>query len=224
MDERLLRNAEEMRVSITQGAISPAQFQAAFLEIPGLDRDAWVDAVFGLDELPDDGAELPQGCVPYLPCGVDALLRIANGLPVRADDVFVDVGAGIGRAAVWMHLFTGARAIGIEVQSGHVHRARQLVQRMGLSKTTFVHGDALHEAESLAQGTVFFLYCPFSGERLGRFLEQLRMIAREKPISVCAVDLPLPKFSWLEPVGPVFGDVEMYQVKPEAQTTSSFRT
>ena len=79
-------------------------------------RDAWVDQLFGLGAPPEDGPQLPVGCVPYLPCSVDALLRVAEHAPVRASDLFVDIGAGVGRAAALMHLLTGAPAFGVEVQ------------------------------------------------------------------------------------------------------------
>lgn len=215
MDERLLRNAEEVRASITQGTTDPLQFRAALTNVSPLDRDAWIDAVLGLNEVLDDGPELPKGCVPYLPCAVDGLRRIAELMPVRATDVFVDIGSGVGRAAAVMHLLTGASAMGIEVQSGHVHAARDMVKRLRLSNVTFVQRDAALLGPELATGTVFFLYCPFSGERLEQFLANLEGLAQTRPISICAVDLPLPACSWLErreqPHLFNVGDVVMYR-------------
>ena len=54
--------------------------------------------------------------MPYLPCPVDTLLRVIEHAPLGAADVFVDVGSGLGRAAALVHLLTGARAVGLEVQ------------------------------------------------------------------------------------------------------------
>ena len=50
----------------------------------------------GLGELPDDLPDLPPGTVPYLPCPVDAIIRAVLEAPVGPDDVFVDLGAGVG--------------------------------------------------------------------------------------------------------------------------------
>lgn len=211
MDERLLRNAEEIRASITQGTCDPLRFRAALTNVPVLERDAWIDAVLGLDEIPADGPELPKGCVPYLPCATDVLLRIADQLPVHSTDVFVDIGSGLGRAAVLMRLLTGTSIRGIEVQSSHVNAAREMVHRLHLANATFVQGDALATVEELATGTVFFLYCPFSGERLDRFMANLEEVARKRSISVCLVDLPMPPCPWLERVGPESGDLGMYR-------------
>lgn len=211
MDERFRQAAEGVRESIVQGSSTPAQFRGELLSIPFFDRDAWVDVVLGLDELPADGLELPSGCVPYLPCAVDALLRIADRVPVRADDVFVDIGSGVGRAAVLMHLLTGAATLGVEVQSGHVQAARGLVAGLGLSGVTFVQGDVAQLAAELAIGTVFFLYCPFGGPRLEHFLRRMEELARTRDICICAVDLPLPACSWLERVGPEEGDLGVFR-------------
>lgn len=59
-------------------------------------------------------------------------------------------------------------------------------------------------------GSVFFLYCPFSGERLTRVLDDLRMIAQTRRIRVCSVDLPLPSRAWLAPVARS-GSLAVYQ-------------
>ena len=45
---------------------------------------------------------------------------------MQASDVFVDVGSGLGRAAALVHLMTGARAIGLEVQPALVAAARDI--------------------------------------------------------------------------------------------------
>lgn len=221
MDERFHESADRVRLSITLGQCDPAQFRAVLMNVPFIDRDAWVDAVFGLDELLDDGPELPSRCVPYLPCAVDVLLRVADLVPVGSTDVFVDIGAGLGRAAVLMHLLTGASALGIEVQTGHVNAARALATRLCMTNVKFVAGDAVQAAPEFALGSVFFLYCPFSGERLVKLLEHFEAIARTRPICICAVDLPLPSCSWLERVGPEAGDLAIYWSKGSEATTDA---
>ena len=210
MDERFQQTAESFRDLVIRGSCTPGRFREELLRVPFLDRDAWVDRMLGLDELPADGPELPGGCVPYLPCAVDVLLRIAERVPMRPDDRFLDIGSGVGRAAVVLHLLTGHEVRGIEVQSGHVQAARRLVEKLGLSKVTFVEGDAGERIDEFATGTVFFLYCPFSGERLTRFLRNVESVSRERTVCICTVDLPLPPCSWLERVGAEDGDLAVY--------------
>lgn len=186
-----------MRDAIGLRRCDPAAFRAALHAVPPRDRDVWCDAVLDLGPLPDDGPALPRGCVPYLPCSVDAIQRLVRHAAIGPRDVFVDVGAGIGRAAALVHLLTGARTIGVEIQPALVATARELGARLGLAGFSFVEGDAADATDAVGSGTVFLLYCPFSGERLTRCLGGLQRIAADHQIRVGCVDMPLPPCPWL---------------------------
>ena len=211
MEERHHRSADEARASIERGAHDPTLFREALLRVPVSARDAWLDRVLGLDELPDDGPELPRGCVPYLPCSVDVLLRMIDQAGVRASDVFVDIGSGVGRAIALVHLLTGASGIGVEIQPDLARIARELAARLALSRIPCIVGDAAQLPGSATGGTVFFLYCPFGGERLEQFLVQLEPLARTRTLRVCCVDLPLPTRAWLTPDPVQLGDLVVYR-------------
>jgi|HubBroStandDraft_1064217.scaffolds.fasta_scaffold83012_2 hypothetical protein len=209
-----------MQALLSGAGATPSLFRAALTSVPAVDRDSWLDRVLGLDAPPGDGPDLPRGCVPYLPCRVDALLRTVELADMRADDVFVDVGAGLGRAAVLAHLLTGAAAIGIEIQHALVCRARELTKRVGVSRVSAVEGDAAMLTGCITIGSVFFFYCPFSGARLDKVLTDLEGIARTRPIRVGCVDLPLPPTPWLELVAPRSGDLAVYRSAfPDARAT-----
>jgi len=216
VDESHRDSAGRLRALIDQTPRDPASFRAALARVPPLARDACVDEVLGLTGVPDDGPALPSGCVPYLPCPVDALLRLVEHAPVSAADVFVDVGSGVGRAAALVHLLTGARAVGLEVQPPLVAAARALAARLRLPDLTFVEGDAPELAAALAGGSVFLLYCPFSGDRLEKLLSRLEPIARARTIRVCCVDLPLPPRDWLTltPMASPSEDLTIYRSAP----------
>ena len=180
------------------------------MSVQPAERDAWLDLVLGLGELPEDGPELPSGCVPYLPCSVDALVRMVDQAPVRASDIVVDVGSGSGRAAALVHLITGASVIGLEIQPHLVVAARDLAARLS-GRIFCVLGDAATLAGYITIGSVFFLYCPFGGERLAKVLGDLESIARTRTIRVCSVDLPLPPCAWLTLESPSVGDLAIYR-------------
>ena len=210
MESGRWESAERIRSALEGGRTDPVLFREALTRVPPAERDDWVNSLFGLDELPDDGPELPRGCVPYLPASVDALLRIVEHVPVRESDVFVDIGSGLGRAAALVHLLSGAPVIGLEVQPELVRSARKLADRLLLSRVSYVEGDAAELAGSFATGTVFFLYCPFSGERLAKFMSELEGIARNRAIRVCCLDLPLPPCPWLRLDATLTQGLEIY--------------
>jgi SAM-dependent methyltransferase len=211
IERRHRTSAARARSRIERGLHDPSDFRVALLNVLPAERDAWLDLVFGLDEIPDDGPELPNGCVPYVPSSVDALLRLIEQAPVRASDVFVDIGSGVGRAAALVHLLTGASGIGIEVQPHLAVAARDLAARLLLSRISCVVGDASKLAGSITIGTVFFLYCPFGGQRLTKVLTALEHIAQTRALRVCCLDLPLPTPPWLLPDPPLAGDLSIYR-------------
>ncbi len=188
-----------------------AGFRAALLAVPAVERDAWVDRLLGLHAIPDDGPALPRGGVPYLPCAVEALLRVVELAEVTSTDVVVDVGAGVGRAAAVLHLLTGAATIGLEIQPALVQAAHDLVTRRPTLRFEPVEGDAPQLTGHLARGTVFFLYCPFGGDRLASLLDRLEAVAATRPIRVATVDLPLPSRPWLTLTTPADDAVAVYR-------------
>ena len=160
------------------------------------ERDAWVSALLAIDALPPDEPNLPRGAVPYLPCGVEEILEVVRAVPVREDDAFVDLGSGLGRVALLVHLLTGARASGVEIQEQLVREARGRAAALGLEAVEFIHADA---AETELEGTVFFLYAPFNGELLARVVARLEAVARRHAIVVASVGLELRGVPWLVP-------------------------
>jgi SAM-dependent methyltransferase len=211
MDARHLRSAEAARRSLSRGLHSPPAFRAALLGVPARERDAWADLVLGIDELPSDGASLPAGCVPYLPCSVEVLLRLVDETPVGPTDVFVDVGAGPGRAIALVHLLTGAGAIGLEIQPELARAAQTLTARLGMSRARCIEGDAATLVAFMVVGSVFFFNCPFSGTRLAKVLDDLEPIASTRPVSVCCAYLPLPSRHWLLREPGRGGELEIYR-------------
>ncbi|MBC8073188.1 MAG: methyltransferase domain-containing protein [Deltaproteobacteria bacterium] len=193
---------------------TPADFRAELEQIPTGARDAWLDALCGIDETPDDGAALPRGCVPYLPCPVATVLAAVQHASVTSDEVFVDVGSGAGRTVLLVHLLTGAECIGLEIQPALVTAARGRAESLQLERIRFEQGDAAELLGSITIGTVFFLYCPFSGERLDRVLDDLEAMARARQIRICCVQMPPIERPWLVRLPATSVELDVYRSTP----------
>ena len=162
---------------------------AALQAVPFGDRDAWIDAQLGIEPPPADAADLPRDAVPYLPCPVDDIVAMVRDAPLRAGDVLVDLGSGLGRVAIIAHLLSGVRAVGVEIQQHLVERSQRHIAALGLAAAiTIVHGNA---ADVAVDGSVYFLYAPCNGELLARVVERLAAVARRRSIVVCTVGLEL---------------------------------
>lgn len=75
----------------------------------------------------------------------------------------------------------------------------------------FLQGDAAELVRFITTGTVFFLYCPFGGARLERFLDGLEDVARARPIRICCVDMAPLDSPWLAPVASTSSRVSIYR-------------
>ncbi|HKO52454.1 MAG TPA: methyltransferase domain-containing protein [Polyangiaceae bacterium] len=191
--------------------MTPACFSAALAEVPPQDRDEWLDLLWDIDDIPADDPDLPRGCVPYLPCAVATVLEAVHQAGVTRDDVFVDVGSGAGRAALLAHLETGAGCIGLEIQPALARTAQGRADWLNLSRLRFLQGDAADMLRFIPTGTVFFLYCPFSGARLRAFLDGLEAVARARRIRVCCVDMAPLETRWLARIPSISPRIDVYQ-------------
>lgn len=185
------------------------EFRAALLRVPSQERDAWLDRAWGLDTIPDDGPALPRGCVPYLPSSVDVVLRMIEQANIGANDVFVDIGCGVGRVALLVKMLTGASVVGLEVQPHLAAGARELAARLGMALDV-VEGDA---SDGVPAGSVYFLYCPFGGARLKRVWSHLEIESKRRcsPLRICTVDLPVAEHDWLKLILPIANDLVVYE-------------
>jgi SAM-dependent methyltransferase len=211
LEETVRGAALRLRSDLRGDRVTPATFGAVLSEVPPRDRDEWLDLLWDIDEIPADALDLPRGCVPYLPCPVATVLDAVRLAGVTGDDVFVDVGSGAGRAALLAHLTTGAGCIGVEIQAGLVRTAQARADWLALSRLRFVEGDAADMVRFIPTGTVFFLYCPFGGARLRRFLDGLEDVARARRVRVCCVDMPPLEPLWLAPIPSTSPHIHVYQ-------------
>ena len=124
------------------------------------------------DVVPSPTRELEPEMVPYQPAPARVVLALLEQAHVTNDDVFVDIGSGLGQVTMLANLVAGATAVGIEIESAYCEHARKRARALGLHRVTFWNGDA-READYTA-GTVFFLYTPFRGAMLDAVLERLR--------------------------------------------------
>lgn len=166
--------------------------------LPFVERDLFVDQLLGLGAPPDDSSTLPRGAVPYVPCGVDAILACVRDAPVHEGDTFVDLGSGVGRVAALVHLLTGARAFGVELQRHLIDEARRMSRDLAIDQAvSFVEGDAalqpigpvpVDDRGQRSRRVVYFCYASFSAAVLERVLDGVERDSRSHDVvTFCAV-------------------------------------
>jgi hypothetical protein len=178
---------------------TPEELLAWLASLPPGARDAAVDEHLGIAG-PSPCGDGPPGdhLIGYHASGVAAIARALVEVPVGAEDVLVDLGAGLGKVVLLAHLFTGARARGVELQPPLVNGARAAAARLGCSAIDVSFTEADARVAELDDGTVFFLYAPFTGPVLAEVVRRLQGVARRHAIVVCALGVDLhPAAPWL---------------------------
>lgn len=174
--------------------MTPAELLLWLARTPPRERDAAIEAHLGIGANAIDSSPIDEHQIGYHPSGVAPIVHALAEVPVTPDDVFIDLGAGLGKVVLLAGLLTGAHARGIELQVPLVERARAAAERLALD-VELIAADA-READ-IADGTVFFLYAPFSGPVLRAVLKRLRSLASERTIVVCTLGLDLERIEWL---------------------------
>lgn len=159
-------------------------------------RDRAIEEHLGLAPPPPECVGPPgERLIGYHASGVAPILRAIAEAPVTATDVVVDLGAGLGKVVLLAHLLTGAKARGIEIQTALVDRARASAARLG-ADVDFTCADA--RDANLDDGTVFFLYAPFTGPVLADVVRRLHAVAEKHAITVCALGVDIDRDApWL---------------------------
>jgi hypothetical protein len=156
--------------------------------LPGLGFDYRDELVSGVLQLPEPGEPNLQPSaemVPYQPTPVRHILHLIAAAMVAEDDVFVDLGSGLGHVPLLVSMMTGAQSLGIEMQAAYVVSARECAQSLQLSRVQFIAQDA-RDAD-LSRGSLFYLYSPFKGSILADVLGALRKESMHRRIKVCSL-------------------------------------
>ncbi|MBN1580551.1 MAG: class I SAM-dependent methyltransferase [Anaerolineae bacterium] len=145
--------------------------------------DVLVSGVFLTEPEPQEIKERQPGMVHLEAVPASVILELVDRVALTGEDVFYDLGSGLGQVAILVHLLTGVKAKGIEYEPAFCAYARQCAQDFGLSAVEFFNIDA-RDAD-YAEGTVFFMFTPFMGSILQDVLSRLYLASRERPIWVC---------------------------------------
>lgn len=101
---------------------------------------------------------LPEDLTVYGETPWTTLERALQAVNMRAEDVFVELGAGTGRNLLFVHYFYGARAIGYEIVERFVEKFSWLQFHLKLSDKSEMRAANWFEADLEKEGgNVFFL-------------------------------------------------------------------
>ncbi|MBN1642193.1 MAG: class I SAM-dependent methyltransferase, partial [Anaerolineae bacterium] len=193
VDERLLRSLRaRVRAGELTGSALRAEFGrytsyrrtphgAAHLGYDGL--DVLVQGLLLADPAPKESGIRSPEMVQYEATPARAVLDMIDRAPIGGQDVFYDLGAGLGHVALMVGLLTGATVRGVEIEPAFCAYAERQAARLAVENVRCLCGDA--RDLDYGDGTVFYLFTPFRGSVLDAVLDRLRVGAGGRSIRVC---------------------------------------
>lgn len=177
----------------------------------GSDRYDYLDTLLsGILQIEEPAlgiAELAAEMVFYQPTPARHIVDMLDRIELTERDVLIDLGSGLGHVPLLAAICTQARCVGIELEAVYVDCAQRCANALNLSNATFVHQDV--RASDLAQGTVFYMYTPFTGKMMDAVLGMLRTEAGSRAIRICTLGpctLAVAREPWLESSDAPTGD------------------
>lgn len=180
---------------------APNHGDRIYMSYDGL--DVLVDGLFQLKTAPAATLETTVEMVHCEETPARALLDLIDHAPMTPADVFYDLGSGLGQVVLLVHLLTGVRAKGVEIEPAFCAFAQQQAQALGLTDVAFINSDA--RTADYSEGTVFFMFTPFRGQLLQHVLARLQQEAQHRSICLCTFGSCTPRVAdqpWLRPLTP----------------------
>jgi hypothetical protein len=163
--------------------------------------DILIGGLFEIDPPPQATQALTAEMVHYEPTPARALLELIDRVNFRPNDIFYDIGSGLGQVTMLVHLLTGIQTKGIEFEPVFCTYAQSCARQLGFSQVEFINVDA--RMADYAEGDVFYLFTPFKGALLQTVLGKLEHVAQQRSIKVCTYGPCTPhvaKQPWLRPL------------------------
>jgi hypothetical protein len=169
--------------------------------------DTVLSGVLAFEEPAEGIAALAPEMVFYQPTPARHIFEAMRRLSLGEGDVLIDLGAGLGHVPLLAAMCSKARCVGIELEAAYVACAERCAKALNLTQAHFVHQDV--RAADFSDGTVFYLYTPFTGTLLRSVLQRLAQEAARRPIRLCTLGpctSVVADETWLTPVGEVLAD------------------
>ncbi len=165
----------------------------ALAERNGAPAAAILEWILGSAPFPfgrSDDSENRNGRNGYAHSAADAVGAALAVMDLGPDDIFYDLGSGVGLPCVVAALSSEAACRGVEFHAAYVERARENARQLGLARVEFFVGDVA--TFDWTDGNKFYMFNPFPDDVLRIVTARLLRLASHKPIRIACFHNMLP--------------------------------
>lgn len=166
-----------------------------------MDKLLGLDPLFAERDLNNHLLEERNGYEQYVYEGTpyNMIREFLHELCPSQNDIVYDLGAGYGRVLFYGALTTEAQYRGIEIVVERVAECKRILNKWNLDNITLIVSNVLEE--DISDGTIFFLFNPFTYTTLVKTIAKIETAAKQHPIKIVSwggpSDRELAKQEWL---------------------------
>lgn len=187
IDNKLFQRLQAM---IKEKGLTGAALKNMVAEYVGLETegegydnlDIFINILFFFREIPQPTKELEPEMVYYQKTPARIVFDLVESTHFTPEDVFVDIGSGMGQVALLVHLLAGIAVKGIEFEPAFCNHAKACAAELHLPRVTFINADA--RQADYSDGTIFFMFTPFRGAILREVLARLKRESLRREIRI----------------------------------------
>lgn len=202
-----------LREALRAGRYGPEDYRRDLARLPSYAWDAFTQRLFELHRVPERLTERPAGMVHYVPSSLRVIFGIVELL--GPEDVFYDIGSGLGLVTLLVAWLSPARAVGVEYEPAYHEIAVARAEALRIPRLDYVHADARYAGYD--DGTVFYVYDTFRDTILEDMIRVLRAQAERRTIRVLSRGHSTPVFDqvpWLLGQPTANGELMLYTSLP----------
>jgi len=205
-----------VRTDLQKGNFTPESLREFFNQFTSYKSEECAETSFeydGLDILleqvlfptppPTESRKRASGMIRYEATPARIILEMIDTVKFISEDIFIDIGSGLGLVVMLINLLTGVPSIGIEYDPVFSEYAQKQATNLGLENVSFINTDARNA--DLNVGNIFYMFTPFVNEIFDSVLERLRYTSIRKPIHICSygtITYDLIQLPWLQLLDP----------------------
>ncbi|WP_165798367.1 class I SAM-dependent methyltransferase [Chitinophaga costaii] len=154
-----------------------------YTEISAYDSlDVLINGLSNIPTMPVQTKNLEPEMITFYKTPARVVFELVEKVQFREEDVFFDIGAGLGQVSILVNLLTGIKVRGVEFEPAFYNYAQECAAALQLSNVLFLNEDARNTDYST--GTVFFMFTPFKGEILQAVLALLQQESLHRKIKL----------------------------------------
>lgn len=151
--------------------------------ITGYDNlDLFFNGILTNQDPPVEKIQREAEMIYYQKTPVRIILALIEKAEFKPQDVFFDLGSGLGQVTILVNLLSSVMSKGVEFDGAFCNYASGCAADLHLNDVEFIHSDARYTDYS--SGSVFFMYTPFEGKILADTLHNLHGEAIKRRIKI----------------------------------------